>query len=191
MAKGDKLTERQERFALEWLIDCNAQNAAIRAGYSERGAHVQGHHLLRNPKVRRRIRELQRGRAKRLQITADRVMNEYAKIAFSDIGDVASWTEKGVNFIPSRDMKKGARQTIAEISSKTEKFISDSGETETTTLKVKLYPKLPALDKLALHLGITPDNEADTDADSETTIEEMVRSTFGEAGEDGVEGVGT
>ena len=46
-----KLTPRQARFVDEYLIDLNATQAAIRAGYSERGAHVPGAELLTNRKV--------------------------------------------------------------------------------------------------------------------------------------------
>lgn len=49
------LTAKQERFILEYLVDFNATQAAIRAGYAESGAHVEGHRLLRNPKIAERI----------------------------------------------------------------------------------------------------------------------------------------
>jgi phage terminase small subunit len=182
-----KLTERQERFCLEWIVDHNGKQAAIRSGYSPLTAESQASRLLRSVKVRKRIKQLQGGRAKRLQITADRVMNEYAKIAFSDMGDVASWTPKGVEFIPSKHVKKGARQTIAEISSETKTRTTDDGTESTTTLKVKLYPKLPALDKLALHLGISADNADDIEAPDEDTTHTMVQSTFGQTPPDAVD----
>lgn len=47
-----KLSYKQQRFVTEYLKDQNAMQAAIRAGYSEKGAGVQGHHLLKNPKVK-------------------------------------------------------------------------------------------------------------------------------------------
>jgi phage terminase small subunit len=178
MADAPKLTEKQERFCLEWIVDCNGKKAAIRAGYMPKSAESQASRLLRNAKVRKRIRQLQKGRANRLQITADKVMNEYAKLAFSDIANVASWTPKGVEFIPSKHVKKSARATIAEISSETKTRTAEDGAQEsTTTLKVKLHPKLPALDKLALHLGITPDNDEDETEDSEFAdgLAEMAR----------------
>jgi len=43
-----QLTNKQQRFIEEYCVDCNATQAAIRAGYAESGAHVNGHRLLRN-----------------------------------------------------------------------------------------------------------------------------------------------
>ena len=67
-------TPKQQRFVEEYLIDLNATQAAIRAGYSKNGAEVQGHHLLRNPNLKP---ALAAGRAKlseRTEITQDWVL---------------------------------------------------------------------------------------------------------------------
>lgn len=80
-----KLTARQERFCEEYLIDLNATQAAIRAGYSARTANRTASEYLLKPGVKEKIQELQQQRAKRTEITMDRVLAELANIGFSPI----------------------------------------------------------------------------------------------------------
>ena len=68
------LPEKRERFAQEYVVDLNATQAAIRAGYSARTARAQGSRLLTNVDVQERVRELQAARAERVQIDADWVL---------------------------------------------------------------------------------------------------------------------
>lgn len=74
MSKSD-LTPRQRQFVLEYLVDLNATQAAIRAGYSEKTAEVQGPRLLGNVRVKAAIEEATEQREKRTQITQDYVLN--------------------------------------------------------------------------------------------------------------------
>ncbi|HVL12678.1 MAG TPA: terminase small subunit [Gemmata sp.] len=65
------LTPRQERFVQEYLIDLNATQAAIRAGYSDKGATVRGSELLANRNVAAALAERQRQREERTAVTQD------------------------------------------------------------------------------------------------------------------------
>jgi len=87
--KNDKLTQKQKIFCEEYLKDYNATQAAIRAGYSERSAASIGHEYRQKPKIQRYINQLKKARNLRTQITADRVLQELAKIGFAK-------AEKGV-----------------------------------------------------------------------------------------------
>jgi phage terminase small subunit len=79
---GDvKLTEKQKRFADEYLIDLNATKAAIRAGYSEKTANEQGNRLLVNVSVKDYIQHRMKDREKRTEITQDWVLNTLKEIA--------------------------------------------------------------------------------------------------------------
>lgn len=71
---ADGLTPKQEAFAREYLVDLNATQAAIRAGYSAKTAHVAGVRLLKDVKVAHLLSELQANRSKRTEITADYVL---------------------------------------------------------------------------------------------------------------------
>jgi phage terminase small subunit len=78
------LLTKQQRFIAEYMTDLNATQAAIRAGYGERGASVQANRLLRNAKVAAEIAERTGERLMKLDITAERVLDELARIAFAD-----------------------------------------------------------------------------------------------------------
>ena len=83
------LTPKQQLFATEYLIDLNATQAAIRAGYSKRTAHSQGPRLLDNVEVKKRIQELGAKRSERCEITSDEVLQEIAKVAFVNLDEEA------------------------------------------------------------------------------------------------------
>ena len=80
MDDTDTLTPRQERFCRDFLVDMNGTKASVRAGYGERSAHVTASRLLTNTKVAARVAELQAETAKRLEVTADTVMADLARL---------------------------------------------------------------------------------------------------------------
>lgn len=84
------LTPRQERFASEYLVDLNATQAAIRAGYSARTAKEQGYKLLTKPQVQAAVEAGQTARGERLKATADDVLREITRLAMFD---PASYTD--------------------------------------------------------------------------------------------------
>jgi hypothetical protein len=77
----DMLTDKQERFCQEYVIDLNSAAAARRAGYSERSARITGHRLLTKDDIRRRVSELQAKQAERTQVDADFVVERLRAIA--------------------------------------------------------------------------------------------------------------
>ena len=79
-----KLGARQKRFCEEYLVDLNATQAAIRAGYKEKTARSQGQRLLTNVDIQKYISELQKQQSQRTGITADTVLKELKKIALTD-----------------------------------------------------------------------------------------------------------
>lgn len=76
-----KLTDKQEMFIKEYLVDLNATQAAIRAGYSEKTANAQGSRLLANVNIRAHIEEAQAKRAEKLELDADWVLNRLKEIS--------------------------------------------------------------------------------------------------------------
>jgi len=75
------VTPKQARFVEEYLIDLNATQAAIRAGYSAKTAEVQGPRLLGNVRVAAAIRAAQDDRSDRVEITQDWVLSRLASVA--------------------------------------------------------------------------------------------------------------
>ena len=80
-----KLAGRQQRFVEEFLLDLNATQAALRAGYSARGLRVQASRLLTNASVQAAIARRMAARAQRVELTQDAVLRELALLAQSDV----------------------------------------------------------------------------------------------------------
>lgn len=155
-AASKPLTAQQEAFCRAYIAtpDLNATQAAIDAGYSPRGASVRGSELLGNRKVSARIAELMAEREKRSDITADRVLNELALIAFSNLDDYAEWggDVDGGNVLrlkPSRQLTRAQKAVIKSI-----RHTRKRGKTDEDTLEIVREDKLSALDKLAKHLNL-------------------------------------
>lgn len=79
-----KLTDKQKRFAFEYLKDLNGAQAAIRAGYSKNTAREQAYDLLTRPHIKHFVEKLKQEREARTEITLDSVMAELARNAFLD-----------------------------------------------------------------------------------------------------------
>lgn len=87
-AQGKGLTPKQQRFVDEYLIDLNATQAAIRAGYSAKTASSIGEQTLRKLEVALAITEAQAKRSERTGIDADWVLNRLASEAVADLADI-------------------------------------------------------------------------------------------------------
>lgn len=85
MKGTDKLTDKQKIFVFEYLIDQNATQAAIRAGYSKKTAYSQGQRLLKNVEVQKFLGQYQDNRAKNCGVTFNAVIDELKKMGFADI----------------------------------------------------------------------------------------------------------
>lgn len=138
-----KLTVRQQRFVEEYLIDANASQAAIRAGFSKKQANSAGARLLRHPLVKEAVRKATADRSARLRITADRVLREYARIAFADIRNFTGQGTAGLKAVA--DLSDDDAAAVVELTGTSE---GDGG------VKVKLHDKKKALDAIARHLGL-------------------------------------
>lgn len=86
MNNNGELNTKQKRFCEEILVDNNATQAAIRAGYSQRSASSIGNENLKKPKIQKYISELKGARKLRTQVTADRILQELATMAFAKKG---------------------------------------------------------------------------------------------------------
>lgn len=152
MAKG--LTGKARRFADNYLVDCNATRAYKAAGYTAKDDTVAAScssKLLRKPKVAAYIAGRQEKASSKLEVTAEKVVRELARIGFADPRLAASWGPAGVVLKPSADLDDDAAAAIAEVQSKHTEWGVD--------LKFKLHDKVAALDKLARHLGLFEDED--------------------------------
>ena len=140
------MNDKQLRFCEEYLIDLNATQAAIRAGYSPKTAKEQGSRLLSNANVRARIDKDIAERSKRVGVNQQRVIRELARIAFVKITDVVDIEEAIIN--PEAD--PGDLAAIASVKVKTIPNEAGMG----IEREVKLADKIKALDLLGRHLGM-------------------------------------
>ena len=148
------LTAKQERFVAEYLIDLNATQAAIRAGYSEKTAHAIGPENLGKPLIQAAISQAQAKRSERTEITQDRVLSELAKIGFSDLRKVV--TEYGglVDVQHWDDDTAGAIAAVEVVKRPSGEYDDDNRPIIEHVAKIKTWDKLSALEKLGKHLGM-------------------------------------
>lgn len=155
-----KLTPKQAAFVREYLVDLNATQAAIRAGYSKRTAGATGYENLNKPQIAAAIQDAKGKRAARTEITADMVLQELARVGFADIRDLFEWDEESASFVPSRDLTADQAAAVASVKAETTRIISDDGKVETKIkLELKTHDKLAALREIGKHLGIAEKHE--------------------------------
>lgn len=75
-----KLTDKQKEFVRQYLVDLNATQAAIRAGYSVKTAYRQGADLLQKTSIREAIEKAQAKRARRVEVTQDYVLSNLVEV---------------------------------------------------------------------------------------------------------------
>ena len=143
------LTQKQKLFIDEYLIDLNATQAAIRAGYSPRNADKIGSELLGKTRVSDAIKTAMAERSKRTGINQDRILMELAKIALVN-------PEKVVNFDEATIREDALPEDLAAVASvKVKRFPTKDGEG--IEREIKFYDKTKALDLAGRHLGMFKD----------------------------------
>lgn len=168
------LTPKQERFVAEYLIDLNATQAAIRAGYSKKNADKIGSELLGKTRVARAIQQAQKDRQVRTEITQDMVLRECAKLAFFDIRklldkdgillDISALDDDIAAAIIGLDI-----QDIHESQGNKKNIIG-------YIKKYKLADKLKAIELLGKHLGLwQPKDDVPQDESKEDELSQSLR----------------
>lgn len=158
MPSKAKLTPKQEAFVARYLLDLNATQAAIRAGYSEKTAQQQGSRLLLNVLVQEAIAKGREKTAAKLEITKERIVDELAKIAFADIRKAVRWGKSPIDttsenaspnglgiypveLVPSEEIEDEIAAAVSEVS------LTQTG------IKIKMHDKKAALVDMAKMLG--------------------------------------
>ena len=140
------MTPKQKAFALEYLIDLNATQAAIRAGYSARTASSQGERLLRNVDVSAAIQAGQIARSERTRIDADWLLTRLAAEATADVGEL--YAEDG-RIKPVKDWPLIWRQgLVAGLE------VETIGEGAGHLTKVKLSDRVKRLELIGRHIDV-------------------------------------
>jgi phage terminase small subunit len=149
------LTPKQARFVEEYLVDLNGAQAAIRAGYSAKTAKEQAARLLTKVHVTEAISAAQQARSTRTEITQDRVLEELAKIGFSDIRRI--FTDDGGLQNPS-EMSDDMAAAVQSVEVVVRQVPGEDRREVEHVHKIKLNDKLGALTQIGRHLGMFTDN---------------------------------
>ena len=163
------MTKKQKLFCDEYLIDLNATQAAIRAGYSPETAKAIGCENLTKPDLRAYIDRAMAERSRRTGVNADRVVQELAKIAFVNAPDVIDPETATIR----EDAL--AEDTAAIQSVKVKTFGEDGLERE-----IKMADKLKALELLGKHLGMFKDKvEVSAVKEEQTKLDNIIQQLRG------------
>jgi phage terminase small subunit len=160
-----KLTRRQELFVREYMVDLDAKRAAIAVGYSERSADAIGRENIRKPHIRAVIDVEIAERAKRLDISAQAVIQELARIGFADMADYIEIDESGmIRALPLDTLAEGKSRIIKKVkekrtirTTKGDKDNPDGDQILDDTYEFELHDKVKSLELLAKHLGLLQD----------------------------------
>lgn len=142
-----ELTPRQSRFVDEYLVDLNATQASIRAGYSPRGANTSAARLLSNVRIQARIQDRMSARSNRTSVDADYVLHRLAEIDQLDVADILDDTG---NMLPIREWPKSWRTSISGLD--VHEMMTD--DVMTVVRKIKWPDKLKNIELLGKHVSV-------------------------------------
>lgn len=140
------MRKKEKVFCEEYLVDLNATQAAIRAGYSPKSAGSIGSELLKKPEIRACVEKAMAERSKRTGINADRVLRELGRIAFVNAADVINMGDATLKEDASED------DTAAIASVKVKIIPGEDGDG--VEREIRLADKLKALELCGKHLGM-------------------------------------
>lgn len=158
-----RLNDRQKRFVEEYLIDLNATQAAIRAGYSKKTAGSIGQENLKKPEIAAEIKRRQDAQVKRTEITQDFVLTELMKIAKANGSDFAVIGKRNhVSLVPTEELPPEKRAAVYGIKK------GKNG------IEVKTYDKIRALELIGKHLGMFKEDRQEADM---TALQSFLEAT--------------
>jgi phage terminase small subunit len=144
------MTPKHARFVAEYLIDLNAAQAAIRAGYSPKTADRQGSRLLSKAEIAAAVAAKQTKQLETADLTAVRVLEELRRLSFSDVRGL--FDEHG-NLRPLHTLTQEQAACIASLEVVKKNLTSGDGQIDTVN-KIKIWDKTRSLEMLAKHFGL-------------------------------------
>jgi phage terminase small subunit len=166
---GTKRELRDERFAREYVIDLNGEQAAIRAGYAPKSAKVTASRLLTKANVKARIAELAKQHADKLNLKAENVLRELSLMGFSNMMNYVKVNAEGDASIDLSALTRDQTAAIQEIT------VEETGKV--TRTKLKLADKLEALELLGRHLKLF-DQAGQAGAEGQVILVDIPRPGF-------------
>lgn len=150
---ADKLTAKQQRFVEEYLVDLNATQAAIRAGYSQDTAYSIGHENLNKPEIGEAIAAAQQARSERTQIDADWVLQRLAIELQADVADL--YNDNGA-LKPVKEWPLIWRQGLVAGVETAQEYEEVDGQKQSIGMvhKVKLSDRIRRLELIGKHIAV-------------------------------------
>ncbi len=172
---GKELTPKQARFVDEYLVDLNATQAAIRAGYSENGAGQSAHKLLKNAEIAAAIQERRKELSALIEVTQEMIVEELAALAFANVIDYIGIGEDG---LPYPDLSKLTRKQAAALTQVTSDVYYEKQEGNAIPVKrvsFRLADKKASLTELYKLLGFEPPKKIEVEVGGKVkhTVEEL------------------
>lgn len=164
---ANKLTPKMQRFVDEYMIDLNATQAAIRAGYSKKTAGSIAVENLQKPVIQAEIQKRKKAAAEKLEITRDSVLRELAAIGFSNISDFVTISGR---MVCVKDTDAVSVDKLPALASVKEGM---------TGIEIKLHDKVRALEMLGKYLGLF-DGQTAEDKDKENNLFEAIQAASDE-----------
>lgn len=165
------LTEKKKRFAQQYVVDLNGSAAAIRAGYPERSSRSRACKLLAEPEVQSYVQELQAEKAKRCEITADRVLQELGKLGFANMADYLTVDGKGIVQVNLAKMSREQAAAVQELIVEEYTERDEKGRPRAVQrIKFKLHDKRGPLGDIGKHLGMFRESQGGEDAPMPTKV---------------------
>ncbi len=161
------LSEKHILFCNEYLIDFNASAAFVRAGYAEKGARQNAYTLLQNDEIKEYLSKQQEKLQRKTEISAERVINELAKIAFHNTQD---FVNGGNSVLEIKHLDRDKVAAVSKIKTTTKEFDGNV----TTTTEIGFYDKVDALEKLGRHLGVFEKDNTQKQPNTNIVIPEQV-----------------
>lgn len=151
------MNPKQQRFVEEYLIDLNATQAAIRAGYSAKTAYSQGQRLLKHVEIATAIGERCEKLSDKLEITAERVLRELALLGFANMADYMHVGPDGDPYLDFSRLTREQAAALAEVTVEDFKDARGGDARDVRRVKFKLADKRAALVDLGRHLKLFTD----------------------------------
>ena len=165
------LTAKQQVFVEEYLVDLNATQAAIRAGYSKKTATEMGYENLTKPHIAAAVASAMQERSARVQLEADDVLRHLKAIALSNICNYLSYGPNGVVLKDSRGLTDGQSAAIEEVA----ETVGSKGR---RTVTFKLHDKAKAINMALKHLGLyeAEKHELSFGEEASKTVKEAIQN---------------
>jgi len=171
----EQLTEKQKKFCREYIYDWNGTRAAIAAGYSEKTAAITAHENIRKPNIQQYIKEIQEDLEKEAGISRLKVLNEYAKIAFTTIAFMHNTWVELKDFEALTDEQKACIESIETKTIKKTLAGDVAIDILTEYVKIKLFSKEKALENICKMLGYNAASQMDITSGGEKIQPQVIQ----------------